>query len=299
MFPLVETPKLVRHYSSHFASVFSCAGLVEFERYISGLMVSENKTVDGPSKGHFGINRLFVYESRNQSSLNRWLSESPFDPEALNQARLGVLESLPGTRMQAWPLERPPTGVLSVDDTLLKHCGKQFEQIACLWDHVDQRYVWAHNLVTVHYSDESGPSRGHRTDYGPSKGHLPVQYQLWKPMDLNHVEQGLVAAGVKLKASKQGLKAAEPQKWRKYLLGVWQRHGPLNGHFQHQPEVVRLYDSKLRMAPRRATFAEHLLQQWVSKHPDLKLSVTFDSWYTQPGFCHYLDKTLGLAYVGT
>ena len=257
MFPLIEFPELVQHYAPHFESVFSSAAFVEFERYISGLVVSENKTVEG-------INRLFVHESRNQSSLNRWLTESPFNHEALNQARLRLLESLPGTRMKS-------QGVLSVDDTLLKHYGQHFEQIAYLFDHVEQTYVWAHNLVTVHYSDDL-------TDY-------PVLYQLWKPADLEKLEPGLVATGIKLKASKQALKTDEPHKWRQYLLGVWQRH-------QRQPEVAALYNSKLRIA-------EHLLQQWVMTHPEQKLPVTFDSWYTQPAFCHYLDKTLGLPYVGT
>jgi hypothetical protein len=54
---------------------------------------------------------------------------------------------------------------------------------------------------------------------------------------------------------------------------------------------VALYDSKLRIA-------ERLVQQWVQLYPGLKLPVTFDSWYTQPGFCHFIDR-LGLAYVGT
>ena len=257
MFPLVEFPELVQHYAPHFKTVFSPAAFVEFERYISGLIVSENKTVEG-------INRLFVHESRNQSSLNRWLTESPFDHEALNQMRLRLLDSLPDTRMK-------PQGVLSVDDTLLKHYGQHFEQIAYLFDHVDQTYVWAHNLVTVHYSDDL-------TDY-------PVRYQVWKPVDLEKLEHGLEAAGIKVKASKQPLKTDAPHKWRQYLLGVWRRH-------QRQPEVAALYNSKLRIA-------EHLLCDWVSTHPEPKLPVTFDTWYTQPAFCHYLDKTLGLPYVGT
>jgi len=106
MLPLVEFPELVRHYAPHFESVFSPAGYVEFERYISGLIVSENKTVEG-------INRLFVHESRNQSSLNRWRTASPLDLAALNQARLGLLASMPGTQLKR-------QGVVSVDDTLLK-----------------------------------------------------------------------------------------------------------------------------------------------------------------------------------
>ena len=92
MFPLIEFPELVQHYAPHFADVFSAEAFIQFERYISGLIVSENKTIDG-------INRLFVFESRNQSSLNRLLTESPFVLEDLNPARLRLLDSLPRTQM--------------------------------------------------------------------------------------------------------------------------------------------------------------------------------------------------------
>jgi hypothetical protein len=257
MFPLVEFPELVQHYAPFFAEVFSVQAFTEFQRYISGLIVSENKTVDG-------INRLVVHESRNQSSLNRLLTESPFSLETLNQKRLSVLASLPETQLK-------PQGVLSLDDTLLVHYGQHFEQIAYLFDHVEQRYVWAHNLVTVHYSDDE-------TDY-------PLRFQLWKPVDLKQLEQGLLAAGLKLKESKQPLKETAPHKWRQYLLGVWRRNQKSDG-------VTALYDSKLRIA-------QQLLQQWVQDHPDLKLPVTFDNWYTQPAFCRFLDETLQLPYVGT
>jgi hypothetical protein len=257
MLPLIEFPELVQHYAPHFENVFSADAFIEFKRYISGLIVSENKTVDG-------INRLFVTESRNQSSLNRLLTESPFSLVDLDQARLKVLASLPGTQLKR-------TGVLSVDDTLLVHYGEHFDQIAKLLDPTTESYVWAHNLVNLHYSDDD-------TDY-------PARFQLWKPTDVAALEQGLRAAGFELKASKEILKTAAPHKWRNYLQGLWRRH-------QDQPEVAALYQSKL-------IIAEHLLQAWVAAHPTPKLPVTFDNWYTQPGFCRYLDQTLHLAYVGT
>jgi len=258
MFPLVEFPEVVQHYAHFFADVFSAEALIEFKRYVSGLIVSENKTVDG-------INRLFVTESRNQSSLNRLMTESSFSLTALNDARLAVLASVPETRIKE-------KGVLSVDDTLLTHYGQCFDQIAKLYDHVSQTYVWAHNLVTVHYSDDE-------TDY-------PVGFQLWKPVDLAKLEQGLRQAQVPLKASKEALRESDPAKWRSYLLGVWQRRR------KALPELEDLYDSKL-------TIAQELLAQWVNTHPDHHLPVTFDSWYTQPAFCSYLDQTLKLPYVGT
>lgn len=258
MFPLVEFPQLVQHYAPFFKEVFSAEAFIEFQRYISGLIVSENKTVDG-------INRLFIIESRHQSSLNRLLTASPFSLEALNQARLKLLDSLPGTRMK-------PKGVLSVDDTLLSHYGQHFEQIAKLFDPVTKSYVWAHDLVTIHYSDDL-------TDY-------PLLFRLWKPVDLEKLEQGLRAAGIPLRANKEIWKDTHPRKWRGYLLRVWQRRQ------KSHPQIRELYDSKLLMA-------QALLQQWVDAHPAWKLPVTFDDWYTQPAFCRFLDQNLGLPYVGT
>ena len=131
MLPLVEFPEIAQHYAQWFESVFSAEALLQFQRYLSGLLISENKTVDG-------INRLFVLESRNQSSLNRLLTASPFSEAALNRQRLALLNSLEGTRMKA-------KGVLSVDDTLLTHYGQHFDQIAFLYDPTEKRYTWAHN----------------------------------------------------------------------------------------------------------------------------------------------------------
>ena len=157
--------------------------------------MSENKTIEG-------INRLFVTESRNQSSLNRLLTQSPFSLDALNKARMNVLASQPKTRLKE-------DRALGIDDTLLIHYGQDFEQIANLFDHVTGTYVWAHDLVTVHYSDNE-------TDY-------PTLFELWKPVELEKLEAGLRSAWVKLKESKETLKEEEPKKWRSYLLGVWQR----------------------------------------------------------------------------
>jgi hypothetical protein len=255
--PLVEFPELVRHYTPFFVSVFSKQALIQFQRYVSGLIVSENKSVEG-------INRIFVHETRNQSSLNRLLNKSPFSVEELNRARLALLGSLPGTRLK-------PKGVLSVDDTLLTHYGWHFDEITYLFDPTTRAYVLAHNLVNLHYSDD-------QTDY-------PAFFALWKPADLERIEQGLRAAGVTIRESKLALKESEPRKWRQYLLGLWRRH-------QNKPTVAELYESKL-------VIAKHLLEKWVAEHPELKLPVTFDSWYTKPAFCRFIDQTLQLPYVGT
>jgi len=257
MLPLVEIPEIVCHYESFFTSVFSADALAQFKRYVSGLILSENKTVDG-------INRLFVLDKRNQSSLNRLLTDSPFSVEALHQARLAMLSSLPGTALKR-------KGVLSIDDTLLSHYGQHFEKIAQLYDSAQGCYVWAHNLVNLHYSDDS-------TDY-------PIDFTLWEPVEVAPLEEGLKAAGISLRASKYALKESDPKKWRTYLLGVWRRH-------QHKAKVQQIYQSKLLLA-------QQLLTRFCTGHPTCALPVTFDIWYTQPAFCRFLDKTLHMAYVGT
>lgn len=256
MIPLLDIPEIVHYYAPYFRSVFSEAAFLQFQRYISGLIVSENKTVEG-------INRLFVVETRNQSSLNRLLTESPFSVEALEAARLQLLADLPQTRIKA-------KGVLSIDDTLLTHYGRCFDQIAWLFDPALRCYRWAHNLVGLHYSDD-------KTDY-------PAGFCLWQPADLERIEDGLRAAGVPIKLSKEPLKQDDPKKWRQYLLGLWRRK-------QNRPAVKRLYKSKM-------TLAEELLRRFVTTHPATKLPVVFDSWYTQPAFCRMIDKELGLPFVG-
>lgn len=258
MVPLVDIPELVRHYAPFFTSVFSPAALEQFQRYLSGLIVSENKTVDG-------INRLFVVDPRNQSSLNRLLRDSPFSVAALNQARLALLDSLPGTQVKR-------EGVLSIDDTLLAHYGQHFEKIAKLFDPVSQSYVWAHNLVNLHYSDDT-------TDY-------PLAFQLWEPAEAEALAAGLKAAGVRLRPSKEALQQTDPVKWRAYLVGVWTRH-------QQDPQVQKVYQSKLLMAQR-------LVADFFTQHPHLRhLPVTFDAWYTQAPFCRFLNDQVRVAYVGT
>ncbi len=258
MVPIVKFPMIVEHYAHYYASVFSEEAFIQFKRYISGLLVSENKTISG-------INQLFVTEPRSQSSLNRLLTISPFSLEELNQSRLEMLESISRTKI------KPTKGVLSLDDTLLTHYGKNFEKIALLWDHTNRCYTWAHNLVSLHYSDE-------QTDY-------PIDLQLWEPADLEKLEEGLPKAGVKLRESKFALKTEEPLAWRQYLIGVWRRK-------QKEPKVAALYQSKLLIA-------KALLKKWVKNNPNLKLPVTFDGWYTEPAFCRFINDVLQLPYVGT
>ena len=193
MLPLVSIPEVVQHYSSHFSSLFSEAEYTHFQKYLSGLIVSENKTIEG-------INRLFVLELKDQSTLNRFLTDSSYEVRALNQKRLELMNADARTQLKG---QGHYGGVLGLDDTLLIHYGKHFEGIAYLKDHVTNQYVWAHNLVNLHYSDDV-------VDY-------PIGFELWRPMDTQHLAQTLQTVGVKIKPSKVKLKDSHPKKWKRHL----------------------------------------------------------------------------------
>jgi hypothetical protein len=229
MLPLVERPESVRHYAPWCASVFSPEAFVQFQRDLSGLIVSENTTVEG-------LHRLFVIDVRNQSSLDRWLTGSPVAGAALNQARGELLSRLAGTQMKL-------NGVLSLDDTLLTHYGKHVDKIAYLYDHTQGCSVWAHPLVNLHYRDDQTDS--------------PVDCRLWEPGEVDALEAGLNRAGVPLRASKYPLQASDPQKWRQYLLGVWRRH-------PKKPDVQQLDPSTLLLAQPMLTqfFSDHPTHHW-------------------------------------
>jgi len=213
MIPIVAIPELVEHYAPHFESVFRSHSYEYFKRYLSGLLISENKTVEA-------INRLFILDVKDQSSQNRFLSEQQYDIGELNAKRMELLNSHAATELKV-------EGVLSLDDSLLTHHTDGFEDIAYLYDHSRGCYCWAHNVVNLHYSDDE-------VDY-------PIDFDLWKPAKLERIESALRALHIELRPDKVALKESQPVKWRQYLLGLWQRH-------QQKPGMVEAYRSKLHMA---------------------------------------------------
>lgn len=262
MLPLINIPTLVEKYSLYFRDLFSEDAFAHFRRYLSGLLVCENKTVEA-------INRLFIVEPRNQSSLNRFLNASPYSEQALNERRLAMLQDRAATAMKGSGGQK---GSLSLDDTLLPHYGECFDNISNLYDTDRKCFTYAHNLVTLHYSDD-------QVDY-------PTYYKLWLPPDLEKIEAFFDQAGVYINPDKRVLKHTKPSEWRSYLLQRYQ-------YKQYKfPELPKIYQSKLWIG-------RHLLEQFFERHPDLDLPVSFDSWYTQPALCSFIDQDLERAYVGT
>jgi len=259
MLPLVSIPEVVKHYAPHFCDVFTESEYTHFQRYLSGLIVSENKRIEG-------INRLFVLEVKNQSTLNRFLTDSSYDLAQLNRSRLELMNTRSKTSLKG---QGHYGGVLGLDDTMLVHYGKQFEEIAYLKDHSTNQYVWAHNLVNLHYSDDS-------VDY-------PVGFELWRPMDTEKVAASLQKGGVKIKPAKEQLKQSAPKKWKKHLTYLYKKH-------RCNSEIAAAYRSKI-------TIGQDLLRDFYKQYP-LDIPVAFDKWFTHPAFCKFIDQELEKGYIG-
>lgn len=255
---LVEFPELVSHYSAYFKSHFSEAGYLHFQKAVSGFLLSENKSLSE-------INKLFQFEQRHQSSFNRFFNRQPFDLGALNQSRLDLLHSHEGTAFK-------PKGVLSVDSSLLKHYGKHFHNIYYHYDYVNQCYRWAHDLVSLYYSDD-------QTDY-------PVYYQLWEPPDWEAVATYFRSVGLEMNQHKWDNRHTAPQKWRNYIRG---RYKVQRRHF---PKVIEIYRTKNHIAA-------DLLQQFCTQYPDAHLPVALDSGFSSAELCEKITDELKLDYVAS
>ena len=109
--------------------------------YLTGLMVADRKNVSA-------INAEFA-DTTDQSCLNRWITQVPWDAEQLNEHRLAWLQGHPSTRYSA-------RGVIAVDNTLVDHHGEMIEDVGWFWDHADRRYLIAHDYVIANYVCTSG-----------------------------------------------------------------------------------------------------------------------------------------------
>ena len=105
-----------------------------FVRYVTGLLLSENKTVDG-------MNAVFV-EKTDQSNVNRLLTEYPWH-------KVDFVDEL----CLLFKQHRIPSSFsfFLLDDTLLEKVGRHIESAGYHYDHTKNAYVFGHQIVTSGY----------------------------------------------------------------------------------------------------------------------------------------------------
>jgi hypothetical protein len=139
---IVEFPAVVKEALEQFGPLFANEPeRIHFAEYLTGLLVAGRKNVSA-------INREFA-DTTDQSCLNRWLTETNWDVNQLNQARLDWLQQEPSTRYSN-------QGVIALDNVLIDHDGKFIEDVGWFWDHAEDRNKIAHDYLIVNYVCTSG-----------------------------------------------------------------------------------------------------------------------------------------------
>ena len=113
-----------------FRPCFSKPQFRNFSTYILGLVTCEDKRKN--------------VEARDQSTLNRFLTASPWFLQRLKDQRLALAR-------ENLPVPEGSTGYLIIDDTLNKKTGLHMEEAGYHYDSSEGRPVWGHSLVTTHY----------------------------------------------------------------------------------------------------------------------------------------------------
>lgn len=137
--PIVTPAPVVVSHGDAFRDLFdNQREFRHFQNYLTGLMVLENKSMANIS--------TCIVNSADKTNLSRFFSEAPWLEEKLNDRRVAyMLEQSAPHRHAA------KASSLILDDTLCEHVGSLFEYVDRHYDHGDNRYPLAHNLVTSFY----------------------------------------------------------------------------------------------------------------------------------------------------
>ena len=132
-----STVGVMEDFLEQFRHCFSKPQFRNYSTYILGLVACEGrKNIDA-------INRSFM-DAKNQSSLNRFLTTSPWSLQRLEAKRLALVR-------EKLHVPEGSTGFLLIDDTINRKSGKHMEDAGYHFDSAEGKAVWGHDIVTTHY----------------------------------------------------------------------------------------------------------------------------------------------------
>lgn len=153
---ILEIPTVIAEVMPQFDDLFANEPQRQhFAEYLTGLLVARRKTINSMS-GEFAV-------STDQSCWNRFLTDADWDPQAVNERRLELLQQDSATRYHE-------QGVIAVDNVLIDHEGKLIEDVGWFWDHAEERHKIAHDYLFANYVCSSGK-------------HYPLDFRRFKKRD--------------------------------------------------------------------------------------------------------------------
>lgn len=120
MIPITEPPLIVKNFTDEFKDFFSKPQNNHFITYLTGIIVCNNKTVQG-------INDSFI-EHKDQSALNNFITDSEWDEEAINNHRIKLVNNHTKDI-------KAKDSFLIIEDTLSHKTGEKIEQVELFFDH--------------------------------------------------------------------------------------------------------------------------------------------------------------------
>jgi len=137
--PIITPAPLVVTHTVVFRDLFeNKRQFRHFQNYLTGLTVLSNKSMANIAR--------CVLDSADKTNLSRFLSEADWSSEKVNDRRIEyLLERTKSVR------KKSADSRLLLDDTLCEHVGSLFEYVDRHYNHGDDTYPLAHNLVTSHF----------------------------------------------------------------------------------------------------------------------------------------------------
>lgn len=159
---IVVFPQIVQQAVADFGDLFANEPQRRhFAEYLTGLFVAARKTVTG-------INAEFA-QTTDQSCLNRFVHHDAWNVQQLNQRRLDLLQQDTDTRYS-------DHGTIAVDNTLVDHYGTCIDDVGWFWDHAEERYKIAHDLLLANYVCTSGK-------------HYPLEFRCFRKQEQCQADQ--------------------------------------------------------------------------------------------------------------
>jgi SRSO17 transposase len=138
--PIMEIPDDLHRLCTPYQSLFSKPQFSQFEKFITGLMVSNEANLDALSEGYRA--------AQSYDRLHHFVSNASWDINDVLEKTVSVIKQMPTDRTFT------PDGMLVIDDTLIEKYGKLMEGAGKLWDHSQSRWLpYAHNLVGLAYAN--------------------------------------------------------------------------------------------------------------------------------------------------
>lgn len=245
--PIVSVAPLVKEHSEIFRSVFAnCKQFRHFENYLTGLMVLENKSMANIAR--------CILDSADKTNISRYLSESPWRYERLNDERVNYMKSQTASYQRS-----SSESTLSIDDTLCEHVGSLFDYVDNHYNHSNGQYPLAHNLVTSHYV--SGAVR------------YPVDAELYRRYEEFTDWERFV---------EKYYPVTEIPKKKKERAAF---HKRIDEHLLTDPEFQELHEA----FKTKITIASELVEKAVERKLIFDW-VLFDGWYLAPDFLAVLKR---------